>query len=53
MEAPRTVDEVYANFSRRRDGLVTALTRGTIHDAKSPTDSRDRARIDANDDRAR
>ena len=29
MEAPRTVDEVFANFSARRTGLVRALTGGT------------------------
>ena len=29
MEAPRTVDEVFANFSARRAGLVHALTGGT------------------------
>jgi len=41
MEAPRTVDEVHANFSRRRDGLVKALTRGTNARARRSTDSRD------------
>jgi hypothetical protein len=39
MEAPRTVDEVHANFSRRRDGLVKALTRGTNARARRSTDS--------------
>ena len=28
MEAPRTVDDVFDNFSARRDGLIKALTTG-------------------------
>ena len=29
MEAPRTVEDVFDNFSARRDGLIKALTTGT------------------------
>jgi hypothetical protein len=28
MEAPRTVEDVFNNFSSRRDGLIKALTSG-------------------------
>lgn len=33
MEAPRTVDEVHANFAARQRGLIRALTDGTPHAA--------------------
>ena len=33
MEAPRTVDEVHANFAARQRGLIRALTDGTPHRA--------------------
>jgi hypothetical protein len=32
MEAPRTVDEVHANFNARRAGLIKALTSGKYID---------------------
>jgi|TARA_B110000977_G_scaffold194994_1_gene272646 hypothetical protein len=34
--APRTVEDVYDNFSARRDGLIKALTSGTRKRSQSP-----------------
>ena len=39
MEAPRTVEDVFDNFSARRSGLITALTTGTPPALKTTTPS--------------
>jgi len=43
MDAPRTVDDVFANFNARRAGLIKALTNGTSR-ARLDVDERYRAR---------